>query len=68
MRRMNCWYIVLGLLAVLVLTCASACHMIPIPLPISALGGLGILAALLLGAHRERLEAFLGSSLPHNSI
>lgn len=68
MRRMNCWIIALGQLAVLVLTCGSACHTIPIPLPLAALGGLGILAALLLCAHRERLEAFLGNALSHNGV
>lgn len=62
MRRLNCWVIASGLLATLVLTCATACRTLPIPVIIPALGGPGILATLLLCAHRERLHAFLNSS------
>lgn len=52
-----------GLVVVLSLMCSSVCGLLPASLPAVALGGLGLLAALLLWQHRRKLHDLLGNQM-----
>ena len=64
MRTVNCWYIFFALVIALLLILASASGAVPVALPVIALLGLGLPAAVLLLEHRQKMHEILG---PNNT-
>jgi len=62
MRTTNCWLFCVSLLIALVLIYGSASGNIGIPLPWAVIIGLGANAALLLLAHRQKMQDLMGKN------